>query len=365
LAPRRLDLNALTGTRFFAAMTVVFHHFGKNLPELGPDHWILRPIFCSGYESVAYFFCLSGFVMAVVYGDTPRWDLPHLRSFAVARFARIYPIYLLALLFALWLPAWRATPLNETLDILLVQSWVPGHTISINPPAWSLSTEAFFYMLFPLLLRWIQGMTPGRMLAAAAWIWAASIVPFVVLCNTWVGPYLSPSFDIVYYSPVFNLNTFVAGMAAGLALKRSADRLPQWTGWKAEAITTLAMVLFGAALVLQDWVGPHTGLNLPFTNGMLAPVHVAVMACLAVFPSAWSRFLGCRLLVFLGGASYAIYLFQCPVRTWYEIHVLSTNPFIEEASFGFYAVLLIAVSALAFRFVETPIRAALKRLVSA
>jgi peptidoglycan/LPS O-acetylase OafA/YrhL len=360
---RRLDLNALTGTRFIAAMTVVFHHFGKNLPELGPSHWILRPLIFSGYESVAYFFCLSGFVMAVAYGNTEHWDAPHVRKFAVARFARIYPVYFLATVFALTMPTWQAGGPNVILSFLLIQSWIPGHAVAINPPAWSLATEAFFYLAFPFLLRWLRGMSVKRMLWAAAAVWLASQVPFAILCNTWVGPYLSPSFDLVYYSPVFNINAFILGMVGGLVLKRSADSLPAWTGWKADAVVTLAMACFAGALLLPDWIGTHTGLNLPFTNGVLAPIHLLVIGSLAVYPSTWSRVLGCRPFVFLGGASYAVYIFQCPVRTWYEIHVLPNNPFTEEASFFIYCALLIAVSAAAFQFFETPIRAGLKKMV--
>jgi peptidoglycan/LPS O-acetylase OafA/YrhL len=311
---------------------------------------------------VSYFFCLSGFIMAVVYCDTGGRGPLNLRSFSVARFARIYPVYLLAVLFSLSMPAWRATGLNISLSVLLVQAWVPGHAIAINAPAWSLSTEAFFYLAFPLLLRWLQALALRSLLIVTAVVWLASQVPFLLLCSTWVGPFLSPSFDLMYYSPVFNINAFIVGMAGGLAIRLAGDRIPRWSGWRADAAVTLAVAALAGALYFQDWLGSHTALNLPFTNGVLAPLHLAVIGTLALFRSTWSRVLGSRPLVFLGGASYAVYLFQVPVRTWYELHVLSRTALGDEASFILYLGLLIAVSALVFSFCESPLRAGLRRL---
>ena len=55
----------LVGTRFAAALFVVFFHFGKNTPLIADRAW--SPILLSGPLAVSYFYVLSGFIMATVY----------------------------------------------------------------------------------------------------------------------------------------------------------------------------------------------------------------------------------------------------------------------------------------------------------
>lgn len=95
IARRRLD--SLTGLRYFAALAVVLLHTVANryvdaplvdIPLLG------RPVEV-GYLAVAFFFTLSGFVLAwnARSADTKR-------AFYQRRFARVYPMHLLTALVA-------------------------------------------------------------------------------------------------------------------------------------------------------------------------------------------------------------------------------------------------------------------------
>ena len=90
-----MRIDQLTFTRFVAAMTVVFFHFGGNISYLNQEPWsaLLR----AGNISVSYFFTLSGFIMAIAYYSLDNKMVDKAR-YAVARFARIYPIYLVGLL---------------------------------------------------------------------------------------------------------------------------------------------------------------------------------------------------------------------------------------------------------------------------
>src|SRR5262245_64525516 len=97
----RPNLPALTSLRFFAAFVVVAFHYN-------PDRFVNMPEFFrswleTGYEAVTFFFVLSGFIMSYMYSDfgseQPRKI--NLRSFFVARFARLAPAFYLALLIAL------------------------------------------------------------------------------------------------------------------------------------------------------------------------------------------------------------------------------------------------------------------------
>jgi peptidoglycan/LPS O-acetylase OafA/YrhL len=358
-ATHRLELDGLVGTRFLAALSVVFFHYGQSLPIFTPDHWVLRRLLLSGPEAVSYFFCLSGFIMATVYGGAPL----DLKQFAGARLARIYPVYLLAFVFTLYTLSWEAPAFTVWLGVLLLQSWVPGYAIDINPPAWSLSTEAFFYLSFPWLLSWLQRRSTSTMLVTIASVWLASQIAVVALSNQWSGPYPSASFQFWAYSPVFHINAFVAGMVAALVLQRIAHRLPRWADWRADIAVTLAVASFAGALLFQDWLVLQTHWTVPFTNGMLTPFHTLVIGSLVLFDSRWSRVLGSRLFVFLGGASYAVYILQLPMKLFYESHVVPALASLGvQAPSWLYLALLVAVSALIFYSLERPMRAGLRHM---
>jgi len=353
----RVNLNALTGSRFIAALMVVFFHYGRDLP--GFRHWASQRLLASGPEAVSYFFCLSGFIMALIYAPRAMQKLD-VKGFYLARFARIYPVYLLAFLWSLHLWPGRTYPATVGLGALLLQSWVPGYALDLNGPAWSLSTEAFFYVVFPWLLRWLYPWKAGELLWMGLLGWVISQVSFVLLSTFWGGPFMSPSSNFLFYSPVFHFNTFLLGVAAGLIVERGRHRLPQWIGWKAEAAMAGAAAAWAGVMLLQEWIGPGTHWNVPFTNGMLAPFHMAIILGLALFPSTWSRLLSSRFFVFLGETSYGVYILQEPLHDWFQNHLLPLLSLGPTPSFYVYLTLLLGLSAAVFHWIERPLRAKLK-----
>src|SRR5258708_30293031 len=90
---------ALTGLRFLLAALVMMYHLGGQQMTRSPL-WA-SSIVSFGYLAVNVFFILSGFVLAQSYLD-PRGALRGSRKdFWIARFAPIYHIYSLAILFSL------------------------------------------------------------------------------------------------------------------------------------------------------------------------------------------------------------------------------------------------------------------------
>src|SRR5687768_14376661 len=144
-------LPALTGFRFFLALWVMLHHLtspGQSLAVAAltlphPVYTLIR----GGYLAVTTFFVLSGFVLARSYPS------PKLGSYFVGRIARVYPVYLLSMLLVVPFIAADAVP-NKSLYVLqylaLLQGWFPDTPVTWNIPAWSLSCEMFFYLVFPL-----------------------------------------------------------------------------------------------------------------------------------------------------------------------------------------------------------------------
>jgi peptidoglycan/LPS O-acetylase OafA/YrhL len=135
---------------------MVFHFNRFFLPQasLTSISPLMRPILGRAYLGVDLFFLMSGLVMAHVYGQklSSNWRA-HWRDFAILRFARIYPLFVLTLLVMVVTHALSTLPLapisfsvrSLALQPLLLQAWVP---LSWNYPSWSISTEAAAYTFF-------------------------------------------------------------------------------------------------------------------------------------------------------------------------------------------------------------------------
>lgn len=111
-----------------------------------------------GWSGVQLFLLISGFLIHLGYlTNQTKFDC---RSFFSRRFWRIYPPYLLVLLFLIFasgrFPYYLFTfnGIKDTLSHLLLLHNLSDETIySINPSFWSLALEAQLYLLYPLLLK--------------------------------------------------------------------------------------------------------------------------------------------------------------------------------------------------------------------
>jgi peptidoglycan/LPS O-acetylase OafA/YrhL len=154
-----LTFDSLTGLRFILALWIAVFHFGDMYDHAGMGSW---PIMKAGVARVDVFFVLSGFVLTHVYWmrTQAKFDFA---AFLQARFARLFPLHLLALTVLLGLvgAAYLIGASSETqgytlqgflANILLLQAWGVEGSGKWNFPAWTISAEFTGYLLFPLFL---------------------------------------------------------------------------------------------------------------------------------------------------------------------------------------------------------------------
>lgn len=310
----RPRLQALTTIRFFAALQVVLFHM-RVTGMLAGGPWWYQNFASIGYVGVNCFFVLSGFILVYTYAGT----IPKARRFWQARFARIYPAYAFSLAVSapfffyavrhLDLPmfAWSKEHFvaASLLTISLLQSWIPGAALTWNPVCWSLSVEAFFYLVFPLLLVWTKGLVSRGLLAGVV-VWSLVSLTFsvlyIVVHPDGIDKISSPEItlfwkNVLSFNPLVRLPEFLVGMFAGrLFLAREADHK-----------SGTPLILCGAVTVSTLTVLVGKIPNPLISAGFLSPAFAAIIYGLARQPR-WSCFLGCRGLVLLGEASYSLYL---------------------------------------------------------
>jgi peptidoglycan/LPS O-acetylase OafA/YrhL len=367
-ASRRDRLGALTGLRFAAALGILLYHHGGPLVA-GLPGWVER-VRTGGYVWVGLFYVLSGFVLAWAYPD-PMGPAER-RSFYVARFARLYPAYVLA--FALIAPfaverwqgggpvAMAKAAVVATACLLLVQAWAPPLARLWNPPGWSTSVVASFYAAFPFLTARLARLSRRGLALAALGAWAASLAfPLLYLALrpdgevapaalTWEEPFW---LEALKFHPVARAGEFALGVALGLLHQRG---LALGRAGGAAAAAALAGVV-----ALLAWDGaPYVFLH----NGLAIPLFAVALLGLAPGGGGAARLLASPAAKALGDASFALYALQEPLWLWAR-RLVADDPRAEPgaAFVAGFCVAAVAISVIVSRSLERPARRALRAVL--
>ena len=341
---QRKQIYPLTTLRFFAALAVVLFHTGTT------PGWHSR-LYHYGGVPVLFFFILSGYVLAVAYleGDRP----VEKKRFWIARFARIYPIYLVTLVLdtpnlyhaRVLKYGIKAATLKTSVtflgNVFMLQHWFP-RLHGIDYPNWSLSVEAFFYLLFPFL---------------GAWMWRRRLDFQCLLAASLYLGIFAISFAskargvdaFAYIRPVEYLPYFVTGIAfygIQLRIQESETRLARW---RTIAPWLATMMVIGLAFACA----PHK-INPVLVPGLLIlPCLSLLLLCCAIGNHMIEALFSKPFLVLLGEASYSLYLIHVIVWTWlFGYARLQVN----LATYFLYLLTAILLSIVSFRYLETPAR---------
>ena len=346
----RRPVPALTGLRFLAASYVIFYH--SHVPQLLLDHHLVAEghFLSNGHYAVLLFFLLSGFILSYTYEG--KIESPgQRRRFWEARFSRIWPLYAFSLLVSTLVDHTTPSAGKAFATLFMLQSWSPWNIQMAgawNFVCWTLSVEAFFYLVFPLIQRVIERRnTHVQIVLLSAFVLLSVAIrtgahTFGVAA---VGPYR--------YVPlaVLRLPDFIIGICLGnlfLRQRRTGGRglihtsVPWFSGpltWLAIAISVF---LFCHA---EGWWPACT------------PVSLALLLMgLASEQSLPQRLLSSKALLLGGQISYAMYLLQWPCK----IAVNKLFDYVAIAStgarFAMWLIVLIAVSAASFYAIEQPAR---------
>lgn len=351
--------------RGVAAVLVLLFHFRDASLPMGQAIDSRTAFFSTGFIWVDFFFILSGFILSHVYGlkliepgGQGSWAT---RRFYIARFARIYPLHfgtLLAMI-ALELSAYLLRPeiadafVNERKGaasilqhLTLTHSWLSMAWLEWNVPSWSISTEAFAYMVFPLLLP----LTHHRA------VWVRSLLPLAVLA---IYTHTFSSYEnIENQQPLARcLAGFITGMLLHALWRRHGGRLKPTAG----ALQVLALATVTAAM--------HFG----WSQAIVVLGFALLIIATANDIGPLSRLLASRPLLLLGTLSYSMYMTHWIVYRVYWMY--GANSLSEIASnysqvkvyilkLTLLLVVTFILSVLTYLYVELPARKYVTRLLS-
>ena len=356
------ELKPLTSLRFIAAFWVLLYHFKDHL-GLGMGQFGLV---ADGYLGVDLFFTLSGFILAHVYLTSLEGGRFGYGGFLKNRIARVYPMHLAALgamlvLFAgaAMLGVGESNPDAFRLSdlpahLLMIHAWGTTPSVGWNFPSWSISAEWLAYLLFPLAAelvlkaqRWSGAFALGALALCVASFWALSNLHQVL---PWVGRDFSQM--TAQIGALRILPSFLLGVALyAFGREHAAPKSWAWpivavsAGWVV-AVTTLGwwegLTWFGLAGLLY-------GLAETSRHGIDAPMSG-------------------RVFVFLGAASYALYMIHLPIDiVWF--HALEKFGVTETSDLALRVgamvgvfVVCIAASAAAYLVIEEPARKLIRKL---
>jgi len=163
---RFYELDILRGIAALIVVSYHYKHFFLVSDQIGfaypflPFHVVFLPVYIFGQFFVELFFSISGYVFFWLYSESISRRTTGAAEFFIARFARLYPLYVATLLFvAIGQWAFRDlyhhdfiyqqnTLANFLLNLFMVHQWVPNAIQSYNGPSWSISVEVFLYLAF-------------------------------------------------------------------------------------------------------------------------------------------------------------------------------------------------------------------------
>jgi peptidoglycan/LPS O-acetylase OafA/YrhL len=310
-------LARIDGLRALAALAVLLLHS----QILRPDSW-LEPVAHYGSLGVQLFFFISGYVIAL------SWDQPGTtaRSFYWRRALRVAPLYYFLLVLAFvfgWAnsPSTEMTITNFVLHFFFVHGFSMTYSHAGIGPMWSLTSEVFFYLAFPLLQRISTPWLVGLLLLSLQ-------MPDHDTSPGWFQTFSTTPFGAMRY------------FALGMLVYRHQDF---FATRPARIVSGLFAFLFVATAVLREME-----IKAPIWHHN--PTDMLLFACpwlVASRSRIMSAILDNRVFAFLGLTSYSIYLWQQPIM--FELMKAGL-----PLSFIPFTVLVCAVSAVSYFVIERP-----------
>lgn len=328
----------IQGLRGLAVLLVLLNHLDIS-------------IFKNGFIGVDIFFVISGFVITTnLVNELNRSNTIAVPEFYVKRLRRLIPNLTFMILIVTIFSFFLSSPLGQQQDI--AKSALAGlfglanfyfmiagsdyfNSLETNPliHTWSLAVELQFYLMYPLVVRWVFRNRDNRYLGKIffALIFASIIYTIFTL------EFLSPNIqDMNFYDPLSRVWEFVLGGLVFLINQVSKFRVFKIN------LPGFLLILFLLLFI------PNSNLEI----GLIIRLFACIGTSLILNnnkPNHDFKLLTNKIMVKLGDMSYSIYLWHFPFI------IFSTHIFENETISKTLALILLSCfSYFSYKYIEFP-----------
>jgi peptidoglycan/LPS O-acetylase OafA/YrhL len=355
----------LDGLRGMAILLVLVGHYfaipGTGAASLLNGYW-----FRLGWTGVDLFFVLSGFLIGGILLDVR--DSPHyFKTFYARRFFRIIPLYYAWILIYMVLTLVGSNFLSARVGtVQKIDGSILAHFLFLQnfheflkstvsfwwfSSTWSLAVEEQFYLVAPLLVRYLSKRALAVVLVLVTF--GAPLLRFAIRGGFSEGPWLA------YRLMPCRADSLAVGVLAALLWKNPKARA--WMETHALVLYGLFAVLFGGVAYLWRY----------HSDPLLASTQTAGYTWLALFfaallllvlsrrASVLSAFMRLGFLREIGGVSYCIYIIHTAVFLFCHQILLHALPAVTDGKAAgvtlLAALITYAIAKLSWRFFERPL----------
>ncbi|NMY74627.1 acyltransferase family protein [Pseudomonas sp. WS 5071] len=344
-------IHGIDGLRAIAVLAVIIFH---------SDYLNVLP---GGFVGVDMFFVISGYVISQSLSERPSSGLlTYLADFYRRRCLRILPALLCVLLVSFVLSAmfmpqfWLSDHINRTglaaffglsnavLALHTDTYFSPGSNLNPFLHTWSLGVEEQFYLLFPgLFWLWLRYRTQS-------WL-ARALLPVLAAVSLLVCALQTSNAPL---SAFYLLPGRFWELAAGAMLYQAI-------GAKRGVLTSVPLgtitLLAGAALLIGSF-GLARPSQFPFPWAVVTVSGTLLLLTAIILPAPHcamplQRVLQGRALTYIGRLSYSLYLWHWPVRVFFQWTTGLELLWVQ----CLYPVLVFALAAASYHWLERPVRA--------
>lgn len=375
---KRWEITASTGSHFdvldglrgVAILLVVMCHAFYSNPEGGFLARRASEFIEAGWMGVPIFFVLSGFLISIPFFQKRQADLQfwNQQGYGWRRVGKILPPFYLSVVLFAALYAWSEHDAGYWQSALVWASGLGNFTLtqpSFNEYYWSLLVEVQFYVVLPLLIWALRGLSVERLavgiflilffvpLAARYWTWPAGV-------NSFAGSDREMSMLLKRFPTqldYFGWGVLLAGIFTAVRPVVEKLRALALLGYAGGAVLVAGMFFWGA------WVREF-GLRVQPTQWSdevrhLLPALAAFLLLFFIFnpQSFGARVLGMSWLRFTGIISFEWFLFHPPVCHWFLTHNGQSHGSVAAYAWKtfFPAASTFIFSALVYRYFSLPI----------
>ena len=347
-----------------------------------------------GHIGMSLFFTLSGFVIHYNYSYLGNFRLREYGTFMAIRFARLYPLFILLLTIDFSIQNYTNDSLRLSnllvvapYFLTLTQSWfyLPisgGHATlfgySIGGISWSISTEWFFYVIYPVIAYGVVRLRTGRAIVTSAILITVGTLALLSYCGnstqeiteaaTWRFGHIaedSPySFTrwLFYLSPYARVFEFCLGCIVAQAVLTNQTETRLFRGQGACLIVPVLISIVGVQAYLLAYQVPST--QLWAQAFAISPLIAALLFLLSGNKQSFiARALSVSGILLVAEASYSIYLLH-PLVLGFLMPpngLAAVTPNVPIARALLTAVLVIMLSLAMARWFELPARIWLRK----